>query len=130
MRRIVAYIAASVDGFTAGSNDDLNGLPDITSAESGYDEVFSRVGAIAMGRRTYEVSLSFDVFAAADLIDEWILTVVPVILGSGTSLASPGAAPALGTRGDCPAARGVRADPLSNGGAGRLIGQCRPTRGR
>ncbi len=148
MRPIVAYLAASLDGFIAGPGDDLTWLPDITPAESGYDEFLAGVGAIAMGRRTHELVQSFgewpygDVpayvlsrslppgrtgqvtvtaesaaslaatlrgedeaagvawligggevfgaFAAEGLIDEWIVTVVPVILSDGVPLVTPG----------------------------------------
>lgn len=148
MRRVVAYLAASLDGFIAGPDDDLSWLPDLTPAETGYEAFFAGVGALAMGRRTYEVSLSvgawpygavpayvlshsleageagpavvtrgpvgavartlrgeaedegvawlvggaelFAAFAAEDQIDEWIVTMVPVILGAGTPLVTPG----------------------------------------
>lgn len=148
IRAIVAYLAASLDGFIAGPDDDLTWLPALTPAESGYDAFFAGVGALILGRRTYEVVQSlgewpyaevpafvlshslvpgasgpatvtaespaalaqrlrggpadtgvvwlvggagvFAAFAAADLIDQWIVTVVPVILAAGTPLVTPG----------------------------------------
>ena len=148
MRRIVAYVAASLDGFIAGPDDDLTWLPTLTPAESGYDAFFAGVRALVLGRRTYEVVQSFGdwpyggvpayvlsrslspaasgpatvtaespaalasrlrgspadtgvvwlvggasvfaAFAAAGLIDEWIVAVVPVILAAGTPLMTPG----------------------------------------
>lgn len=142
MRQIVAYLAASVDGYIAGPDDDLGWLPRLEGEDLGFDEFFSRVGAIVMGRRTYTwirehaatwpygdvpayvvsstlpegrteqvtvtpgplTELAVDLrdgegrvwlvgggrlfagFAAADLVDLWVITVVPVLLGSGVPL--------------------------------------------
>jgi dihydrofolate reductase len=142
MRRIVAYVASSVDGFIAGPGDAMDWLPEFDADATGYSDFFAGVGAIAMGRRTYEwigehttswpyddvpsyvLSASlpegraehvtvtpgpvlelaatlrdgegtawlvgggglFAGFAAADLIDLWIVTVIPVMLGDGVPL--------------------------------------------
>ena len=142
MRKIVAYVASSVDGFIAGPGDAMDWLPEFDADATGYNEFFAGVGAIAMGRRTYEwigantstwpygdvpsyvLSASlvpgraehvtvtpgpvldlaatlrdgegiawlmgggglFASFAAADLIDLWIVTVIPVMLGDGVPL--------------------------------------------
>jgi dihydrofolate reductase len=142
MRQIVAYLAASVDGFIAGPHDDMGWLPEFDGDAMGFHDFFRDVGAIAMGRRTYEwirdharrwpygdlpayvlsSSLAegrvehatvtpgpvsdlaatlrdgegvawlvgggglFAAFADADLIDLWIVTVIPVMLGDGVPL--------------------------------------------
>jgi dihydrofolate reductase len=142
MRQIVAYLAASVDGFIAGPDDDMGWLPEFDGDATGFHDFFKDVGAIAMGRRTYEwieehssrwpygdvpayvlsTSLAegraehtlvtpgpvadlaatlrdgegtawlvgggrlFAAFAAADLIDLWIVTVIPVMLGHGVPM--------------------------------------------
>lgn len=141
MRQIVAYVASSVDGFIAGPGDDMGWLPQFEGDETGFHEFFRDVGALAMGRRTYEWIVEhspwpygdipayvlsttlpegrgehatvtpgpvlglaatlrdgegtawlvgggglFAAFAAADLIDRWIVTVVPVMLGHGVPL--------------------------------------------
>lgn len=147
MREIVAYVASSVDGYIAGPDDDMAWLPQFDGDATGFHEFFSRVSAIAMGRRTYEwicenasswpygdtpsyvLSTSlpegpgehatvtpgpvpglgqslrvgegvawlvgggrlFAGFAAAQLVDRWIITVVPVLLGAGVPLFPSGA---------------------------------------
>jgi dihydrofolate reductase len=146
MRSIVAYVASSVDGFIAGPGDAMDWLPEFDGDATGFHEFFAGVGAIAMGRRTYEwigehttswpygdvpsyvLSASlppgraehvtvtpgpvldlaatlrdgegtawlvgggelFAAFAAAGLVDLWIVTVIPVMLGGGVPLLPTG----------------------------------------
>ena len=144
MRPIVVYAATSLDGFLAGPGDDLSWLPQ-GGGETDYEEFFAGVGAVVMGRRTWEILPTlgpypygdvpayvlsrtlpperrgpvtvtaappeqlaaelrdgegvawlmgggglFGAFAAADLVDEWIITVVPCLLGDGIPLVPPG----------------------------------------
>ncbi len=149
--RVRVYLACSVDGFIAGADDDLTWLePPDAAARRGreqtdaltYDAFIGDVGAILMGRRTYDVVLGFDRWPygempvlvatrrplalvrasvtavsgdiaslvelgleaargkdlyvdgahlvrdalAANLVDELVLTIVPVLLGSGVRL--------------------------------------------
>jgi dihydrofolate reductase len=141
MRPIVAYLASSVDGYIAGPDDDMGWLPELDGDVTGYQDFFRDVGAVVMGRRTYEwiddlgewpygdvpayvlstslpegradhVTITpgpvtdlamtlrdgegtawlvgggglFAAFAAADLIDVWIVTVIPVMLGAGVPM--------------------------------------------
>jgi dihydrofolate reductase len=141
MRQIVAYVASSVNGYIAGPGDDMGWLPRFDADATGFHDFFRSVGALAMGRRTYEWinehsawpygdvpayvlstsmpegraehvtvtpgpvgDLAADLrdgegtawlvggggllasFAAAYLIDLWIVTVVPVMLGDGVPL--------------------------------------------
>ena len=142
MRQIVAYLAASVDGFIAGPDDVMDWLPEFDGDATGFHDFLGEVGVIAMGRRTYEwigehstswpygdvpafvlsrslpegraehVTVTsgpltdlaatlrdgegtawlvgggglFAAFAAADLVDLWIVTVIPVMLGDGVPL--------------------------------------------
>lgn len=68
---IRVYIACSLDGFIAGPDDDLSWLQgadgraeDAQQRDDGsvdYDEFMAEVGAILMGRRTYDVVCGFDV---------------------------------------------------------------------
>jgi dihydrofolate reductase len=146
MRQIVAYLAASVDGYIAGPGDAMDWLPEFDGDATGFHDFFKDVGAIAMGRRTYEwigehstdwpygdtpvyvlsrslpegradhvtvtpgpvIDLAatlrdgegvawllgggelFAAFAAAGLIDLWIVTVIPVLLGGGVPLLPAG----------------------------------------
>ena len=61
------YIATSIDGFIAGEDDDLSWLPtDVDPSTSepgalGYEQFIEGVGALLMGRRTYDVVRSFGV---------------------------------------------------------------------
>lgn len=74
--RVRVYIACSLDGFIAGVNDDLSWLPGNDSFEQGednpaasvkdegvlsYEEFTADVGAMLMGRRTYDAVLGFDI---------------------------------------------------------------------
>lgn len=68
--RIRVYLASSIDGFIAGPEDDLSWLPDddqiIGATDTDpqalqYDEFISEVGALLMGRRTYDVVRGFGV---------------------------------------------------------------------
>ncbi len=61
MNRVRVFIATSLDGFIAGPNDELDWLP---SGNSGAEDTFTpfmqHIGALLMGRRTYEVANGFD----------------------------------------------------------------------
>ena len=68
--RVRVYIATSIDGFIAGPNDDLSWLPsddqlaETAGADDGalaYEDFIAGVGALLMGRGTYEVVRGFDV---------------------------------------------------------------------
>ncbi|ACY15671.1 dihydrofolate reductase family protein [Haliangium ochraceum] len=144
------FIACSLDGFIAGPGDDLDWLPapDVSPSgeeldEGGFRGFLAQIGALLMGRRTYEVVAAMDgdwpygnrpVLVAthrpldnaprtvhavsgdiasmvetacqaagerdvyidggellrqaldAELLDELVVTVVPVVLGQGTPL--------------------------------------------
>ncbi len=57
MSKTILYIAASLDGFIAGPNDDISWLNPYQGIETGYKEFFAGVGAIIEGRRTYEIEV-------------------------------------------------------------------------
>ena len=61
MARVIrVFIATSRDGFIAGVDDDLSWLPDGHAGEDyGYEQFMAGVGAILMGRRTYNVVEGF-----------------------------------------------------------------------
>lgn len=61
--RIRVFIAASLDGFIAGPNDDLSWLPAPepgASEDFGYGAFFRDIGALLLGRRTYDVAAGFE----------------------------------------------------------------------
>ena len=59
--QVCVFIACSVDGFIAGPDDDLSWLPSPdpqgvdAGSDAGYGDFMARVGALLMGRRTYDV---------------------------------------------------------------------------
>jgi dihydrofolate reductase len=140
MRKVILFIAQSLDGYIARPDGNIDWL--FTDQDYGYREFFSRVDTVVMGRKTYEVSQSFGEYPYAgkagyvfsrsrsgqqdervqfistgpaeliaglkskpgkniwlvggsevikdflrnDLIDEYVISVHPVILGSGIPL--------------------------------------------
>ena len=66
MSRVRVYLGCSLDGCIAGPNHDLTFLsehsPDPNAPDEGlgFDAFLSQVGALLMGRRTYQVLLDFD----------------------------------------------------------------------
>jgi dihydrofolate reductase len=78
------FIATSLDGFIAGEEDDLSwlgsaagGAPADPDAVT-YEEFIKDVGALLMGRRTYDVVMGFDV--------EWPYGGLPVLVASHRDL--------------------------------------------
>ena len=57
MRRVILYIAMSLDGFIAGPNDDLSFLHEYDGHElvkKSYDDFIAHVDTILLGRKTYD----------------------------------------------------------------------------
>jgi dihydrofolate reductase len=54
------FIGASVDGFIARANGDLDWLPPGGGEPHGYDEFMATVDALVIGRKTFETVLTFD----------------------------------------------------------------------
>ena len=140
MRKVILFIASSLDGCIAGKNGELDWL--FTDQDYGYREFFSTVDTVVMGRTTYELSHTFGEYPYAgrsgyvfsrsksgqrdehaqfisidpakliaglrskpgkniwlvggsevikdfvqkDLIDEYVISIHPIILGSGVPL--------------------------------------------
>lgn len=143
------FIAASIDGYIADENGDIEWLHDIPNPDGidmGYGNFMSQIDALVMGRATFETVCGFDIdwpyskpvfvlsttlteipeklkdkveilsgdcleilkiikskgfnrlyidggrtiqnFLKEDLIDEMIITVIPVLLGGGSPLFS------------------------------------------
>lgn len=71
--RVRVYIATSLDGYIAGPDDALDWLP-APSADTalpdgvlGFEAFLAQVGAIVMGRRTYDVVTGLDGWFYGDL---------------------------------------------------------------
>lgn len=61
MSRVRVFIASSLDGFIAGVNDELDWLPQHgAGAEDTFTPFMTEIGALLMGRRTYDVVSGFD----------------------------------------------------------------------
>src|SRR6476469_4423491 len=54
------FIATSLNGFIAGPGDDLTWLPEGGGEDHGYDDFMAEIGAVLMGRTTYDVVLGMD----------------------------------------------------------------------
>lgn len=59
MRKIVYYVASSLDGFISGLNDDISGF---VASGTGVDKYFSDLAGfdtVIMGRSTYEIGYKY-----------------------------------------------------------------------
>ena len=63
---VEVFIASSLDGFIAGPNDELDWLEHTTQTEDTFTPFFDRVGAMLMGRRTWDVLSKFDAWHYGD----------------------------------------------------------------
>ncbi len=54
---VILFIAASLDGYIAGPDDDLSWM--FTDADFGFSDFYSDVDTLIMGRGTYEVVRSY-----------------------------------------------------------------------
>ncbi|MCW8929992.1 MAG: dihydrofolate reductase family protein [Gammaproteobacteria bacterium] len=55
------YVASSLDGYIAKKDGDVSWLEDLelSMEDTGYNDFFSTVDALVMGRKTYEMIVSF-----------------------------------------------------------------------
>lgn len=69
MRKIIIYIAASLDGYIAGPNGELDFLSAVErpGEDYGYADFTSTIDTVIMGRKTYDVVRGFGIpFPHAD----------------------------------------------------------------
>ena len=66
MGQIRIYTATSADGFIADREGGVDWLADFNPAIYGFDTFIGQVGAIVLGRRTYEYTMAFDDWPYAD----------------------------------------------------------------
>ncbi|PRQ03823.1 dihydrofolate reductase family protein [Enhygromyxa salina] len=79
--RVRVFIATSLDGFIAGPNDDLSWLPQPTGdppPDYGYKAFIAEVGALLMGRNTYDVVAGFS--------GPWLYGELPMLVATGRPL--------------------------------------------
>jgi dihydrofolate reductase len=58
--KVSVFVGISVDGFMARADGALDFLPPGGGEPHGYDEFIATVGALVIGRKTYETVLAFD----------------------------------------------------------------------
>jgi dihydrofolate reductase len=71
------FIATSLDGFIARTNDDLDWLPAGGGEEHGYEAFMATVDALVIGRRSFEKILSFDTWPYGDK-PVYVLSTYPI----------------------------------------------------
>ena len=64
--KTTVFIGASVDGFIARANGDLDFLPPGGGEPHGYDEFMATVDALVIGRKTFQTVLGFDTWPYAN----------------------------------------------------------------
>jgi dihydrofolate reductase len=63
---VSVFVGASVDGFIARPNDDLDFLPEGGGEPHGYNEFIASVDAIVIGRKTFEKVLTLGTWPYGD----------------------------------------------------------------
>lgn len=73
--KVTYYVASSLDGYIAKEDGDVSWLEElgITMEETGYNEFYSTVDALVMGRKTYEMIVSFGEWPYGDK-PVWVCT--------------------------------------------------------
>ena len=90
MASLVLYIATSLDGFIARADGSLDWLTRFESAgtDYGYREFYGTVGALLMGRKTYDAALSLGPWPNQDR-PCYVLTHLATELPHVTALSGP-----------------------------------------
>jgi dihydrofolate reductase len=79
--QIRVFIATSLDGFIAGPNDELDWLPGHGEGmEDTFTPFMAEIGAMLMGRRTFDVVLGFN---------DWFYGDTPVLVATNRPLDPP-----------------------------------------
>jgi dihydrofolate reductase len=63
---VSVFIGASLDGFIARTNGDLDWLPIDGGEPHGYNELIASIDAIVIGRKTFEKVLTFEAWPYGD----------------------------------------------------------------
>lgn len=62
MKKVILYIAQSLDGCIAGPNGEIDWLPETPGEDYGYYDFIKQIDTTLMGAKTYEFVLSVDDF--------------------------------------------------------------------
>ena len=78
--KVRVFIACSLDGFIAGPNDEIDWLHGHNEEESldTFTPFFEQIGAMLMGRRTYDVLCSFE--------EDWLYGDKPLLVATNRPL--------------------------------------------
>lgn len=73
MGAVRCYLAASMDGFIAGKDNDISWLPELTEHyQQQFQQMLDKTGVIVMGRTTYETVVGFG--------GEWPYGKIPMLI--------------------------------------------------
>ncbi len=94
MGQVRVFIASSIDGFIAGDDNDLSWLPPPgpDGDDHGYSAFMAGVGALLMGRRTFDVVAAFD--------GPWPFGDMPVLVATSSPLPASTAPGVVAVTGD------------------------------
>jgi dihydrofolate reductase len=81
MKRVCVFVASSLDGFIAGPKDELDWLSIREGVQDTFTPFLERVGAILMGRRTFDVVCRFE--------EQWPYGERPLLVATSRSLEAP-----------------------------------------
>lgn len=95
MGRIRIYVAISADGFIAASDGSVDFLASFDPNAYGYDAFSAQVGAIVMGRRTFEFIRAFGDWPYADKASFILCSTPPVDLPDNARFVRTGIRDAL-----------------------------------
>ncbi|HJQ38267.1 MAG TPA: dihydrofolate reductase family protein [Thermoanaerobaculia bacterium] len=87
------FVGASVDGFIARRNHDLDFLPD-SPEPHGYDEFIATIDAIVFGRNTFEKVLTFGSWPYSKEMRVVVLSSQPLALPEGANVEQMSGEPA------------------------------------
>lgn len=81
------YVASSLDGYIAKEDGDVSWLDDlgVSPEESGYEEFYSTVDALVMGRKTYDKLHKFGSWPYGDK-PTWVCTTNSIDVFKGCNL--------------------------------------------
>jgi dihydrofolate reductase len=85
--KITYYVASSLDGFIAKEDNDVSWLEElgISMEDTGYEEFYSTVDALIMGRKTYEMIVTFGQWPYKDK-PVWVCTSTSIKPTEGCNL--------------------------------------------
>ena len=66
MGKTLLYLATSLDGYIAGPNDEIDWLDRYSNVDYGFKEFLTGIGAIVMGRRSYDIGVEQKYFSQFD----------------------------------------------------------------